>query len=213
MRRIIDMLFSLTVLLLLSPLLAAIALAVAIDSPGPVLYPARRSGKRGKVFPMWKFRTMITGADRAGVITGRNDARITSVGRLLRGSKLDELPQFLNVLLGDMTLVGPRPESPEIVALYTPAQRAVLEVKPGVTGRVQLESGEESDSIPEGIEPQQYYLEHLMAPKLRMDLAYLEVRTLFSDVRILGETAAYVLRCLFGRKRQANQEVMHEAAN
>ena len=207
------MLFSLTVLLLLSPLLTAIALAVAIDSPGPALYAARRSGKRGKVFRMWKFRTMIAGADRAGVITGRNDARITRVGRLLRGWKLDELPQFLNVFLGDMTLVGPRPESPEIVALYTPAQRAVLEVKPGVTGRVQLESGEESDSIPDGVEPQQYYLEHLMVPKLRMDLAYLEVRTLFSDFRILGETAVYVLRCLFGRKHQANSEVMHEAAN
>jgi len=162
---------------------------------------------------MWKFRTMITGADCAGLITGRNDARITRVGRVLRSTKLDELPQFLNVLFRDMTLVGPRPESPEIVALYTPEQRAVLTVKPGVTGRVQLEAGEESESIPEGVQPQQYYLKHLMRPKLRMDLDYLKVRTPLSDARILGETAAYVLRCLAGRKRQTYPEEVHESAN
>jgi lipopolysaccharide/colanic/teichoic acid biosynthesis glycosyltransferase len=213
MRRIIDVSFSLTVLLLLSPVLVAIALAVVMDSHGPVLYPARRSGKGGKEFRMWKFRTMVTGADRAGAITGRNDARITRVGRLLRSTKLDELPQFLNVLFGDMTLVGPRPESPEIVALYTPAQRAVLEVKPGVTGRVQLEAREESDSIPEGVQPQQYYLEHLMAPKLSMDLDYLRIRTPLSDAKILSETAAYVLRCLAGRKRPPYPERIHEATN
>jgi len=213
MRRIIDVLFSLTVLLLLSPALAAIALAVVIDSRGPVLYRARRCGLGGKVFRMWKFRTMIMDADRAGPITSRNDARITRAGRLLRSTKLDELPQFLNVLFGDMTLVGPRPETPEIVALYTPIQRAVLEVKPGVTGRVQLDAGEESDSIPEGVQPQQYYLEHLLAPKLSMDLAYLKVRTAWSDVRILNETAAYVLRCLAGRKRPPYPESIHEATN
>jgi len=213
MRRIIDVLFSLTVLLLLSPALAAIALAVVIDSRGPALYPARRCGQGGKVFRMWKFRTMIMDADRAGPITGRNDTRITRVGRLLRSTKLDELPQFLNVLFGDMTLVGPRPETPEIVALYTPMQRAVLEVKPGITGRVQLEAGEESDSIPEGVQPQQYYLEHLLAPKLSMDLAYLRVRTPLSDARILSDTAAYVLRCLTGRKRPPTPERLHEATN
>ena len=213
MQRIVDLIFSIVFLLLLSPLFAAVALAVAVDSPGAVLYRARRCGKGGKIFRMWKFRTMVSGADRAGAITGRNDARITRVGRLLRSTKLDELPQFLNVLLGDMTLVGPRPEAPEIVALYTPEQQAVLTVKPGVTGRVQLEAGEESDSIPVGVDPQKYYLEHLMKPKLRMDMEYLAVRTPLSDAQILGETAAYVLRCLFARKRRLSQEVIHEAAN
>jgi lipopolysaccharide/colanic/teichoic acid biosynthesis glycosyltransferase len=200
MRRLVDILFSAAVLVLLSPILAAIALAVAIDSPGPVLYGARRCGRDGRIFRMWKFRTMRTGADRAGLITGRNDSRVTQSGRLLRRTKLDELPQFLNVLLGHMTLIGPRPESPEIVALYTPAQRAVLRVKPGVTGVVQLEAGEESDSIPDGVKPQQYYVEHLMAPKLRMDLDYLRLRTPLSDTWILARTAAYVLRCAAGRK-------------
>ncbi len=213
MRRIIDVVSSLAFLLVFSPLLAAVALAILYDSRGSVLYAARRCGKNGKEFRMWKFRTMVSGADRTGPITGRNDSRITRVGRLLRSTKLDELPQFLNVLLGDMTLVGPRPESPDIVALYTPEQRAVLTVKPGVTGRVQLVAGEESESIPEDAEPRQYYLEHLLVPKLTMDLAYLKVRTPLSDARILSETAAYVLRCVAGRKAATIHGESYESAN
>jgi lipopolysaccharide/colanic/teichoic acid biosynthesis glycosyltransferase len=213
MRRIIDLLFSLTILLLLSPLLAAIALAVVIDSRGPVFYAGWRCGKGGKPFRMLKFRTMVTGAERAGLITGRNDSRITRVGRVLRVTKLDELPQFFNLLFGHMTLVGPRPEVPEIVAQYNPQQRTVLTVKPGITGRVQLQAGEESESIPEGVEPQQYYFDHLMAPKLKIDQAYLRVRTPLSDARIVAQTAAYVLRRLAGRKRQSYPEGICESAN
>jgi lipopolysaccharide/colanic/teichoic acid biosynthesis glycosyltransferase len=213
MRRIVDVLFSLAFLLTFAPLLAVIALAVVMDSPGPVMYLAPRSGKDGKIFRMWKFRTMVMGADRAGPITGRNDSRITRIGALLRRTKLDELPQFFNVLFGDMTLVGPRPETPGIVALYTPVQRAVLGVKPGVTGRVQLEAGEESDSIPEGVHPQQYYLEYLLAPKLNMDLAYLEVRTVWSDIGILSETVGYVFGCLLGQRRPSHPKRIRQAAN
>jgi lipopolysaccharide/colanic/teichoic acid biosynthesis glycosyltransferase len=213
MRRIVDVLFSVAFLLACAPLLAVIALAVLIDSSGPVMYLALRSGKDGKIFRMWKFRTMVIGADRAGPITGRNDPRITRIGALLRKTKLDELPQFFNVLFGDMTLVGPRPETPGIVALYTPVQRAVLGVKPGVTGRVQLEAGEESDSIPEGVHPQQYYLDHLLSPKLSMDLAYLEVRTVWSDIGILSETVAYVFGCLLGRSRPPHPKRIRQAVN
>lgn len=144
---------------------------------------------------MWKFRTMIVDAERAGpAITGQEDPRVTRVGRILRRTKLDELPQFLNVLAGDMTLVGPRPEAPEFVALYTPAQRAVLAVKPGVTGRVQLESGEESDSIPKGISADEFYRRHLMDRKLHRDLEYLNTRTAWSDTMIVLETAALMVR-------------------
>jgi lipopolysaccharide/colanic/teichoic acid biosynthesis glycosyltransferase len=181
------------VLAVISPLLAIVALAVVIDSPGNPFYRGRRAGKDGKIFRMWKFRTMVAGAAKMGPITGKNDARITRIGRFIRKTKLDELPQFINVLTGDMTLVGPRPESPEITALYTPSQCAVLAVKPGVTGRVQLESGEESESIPEGADPHRYYLEHLMEPKLRLDLDYLSVRTPLSDARIVLRTATYVV--------------------
>jgi lipopolysaccharide/colanic/teichoic acid biosynthesis glycosyltransferase len=199
MRRIVDVVAAAVVLVVLSPLLLMIGLAVVIDSPGNPFYRGWRAGQGGRNFRMWKFRTMVAGAAKMGPITGRNDSRVTRIGRFLRKTKLDELPQFINVLLGDMTLVGPRPEVPEIVVLYKPEQRAVLAVKPGVTGRVQLDSGEESESIPAGVDPHEYYLEHLMERKLRLDLDYLRVRTPLSDTRIVLETASYVLRC-FARR-------------
>jgi lipopolysaccharide/colanic/teichoic acid biosynthesis glycosyltransferase len=136
-----------------------------------------------------------------GPITGRNDSRITRVGRYLRKTKLDELPQFVNVLFGDMTLVGPRPESPEIVALYTSSHRAVLRVKPGITGRVQLDSRDESQSIPHGIDAREYYLQHLMQRKLDEDLDYLKARTPMTDARIVFQTATFVVRSFFESAR------------
>ncbi len=200
MRRLLDIVFAASVLVLTGPLLIAIALIVVLSSPGPAFHRGWRAGQNGTRFRMWKFRTMVAGAEKLGSsITGRNDFRITRIGRLLRKTKLDELPQFINVLTGDMTLVGPRPESPEIVARYTPEQRAVLAVKPGVTGRVQLEAGEESESIPEGVDPHEYYLKHLMEPKLRRDLEYLGVRTPLSDAGIVLQTAAFVFRAFAGR--------------
>ncbi len=199
MRRVIDIVAAAMILAVLSPLLFVIAVAVVLDSRGGPFFRGKRAGKGGRIFRMWKFRTMSNGAAMGGPITGNNDARVTRIGRVLRKTKLDELPQFINVLNGDMTLVGPRPESPEIVARYTPEQRAVLAVKPGVTGRVQLEVGEESESIPEGVDPHEYYLKHLMEPKLRLDLDYLGVRTPLSDARIVLQTAAFVLRALAGR--------------
>jgi lipopolysaccharide/colanic/teichoic acid biosynthesis glycosyltransferase len=194
MRRLIDILAAVVVLLALSPVLIVIAIAVVIDSPGGPFYFAPRAGRNGEVFLMWKFRTMVAGAAALGPITGRNDPRITRLGNLLRRTKLDELPQFVNVLLGHMTLVGPRPENPEIVARYTPDQRAVLAVKPGITGRVQLDSKEESEEIPEGVEPEKYYLENLLEPKLLADLEYLRTRTPLTDARIILDTAGFVLR-------------------
>jgi len=197
MRRVVDITVALTGLLLLSPLLAVLALAIAIDSPGNPFYLAWRAGRGGRKFRMWKFRTMVQGADRMGApITGRNDWRVTRVGRLLRRTKLDELPQFINVMLGSMTLVGPRPEAPEIVARYTASQRAVLAVQPGITGRVQLESRGESEAIPEDARADEYYVRHVMEPKLRLDLDYLKVRTPWSDARIVVATLVVLLRSL-----------------
>jgi lipopolysaccharide/colanic/teichoic acid biosynthesis glycosyltransferase len=196
MRRIIDIVVSLVALALLSPLLLAVAIAVVLDSPGKPIYLAARVGRHGRQFRMWKFRTMIAGAAAMGSITGRNDPRVTRLGRLLRKTKVDELPQFINVLLGDMTLVGPRPETPDMVALYTPSQRAVLAVKPGITGRVQLDVGDESESIPEGVRADEYYVHHLLDQKIWLDLEYLKRRTPLGDIRILLNTAVFVLRCL-----------------
>lgn len=198
-RRLADIGAALAALVVLSPLLVVIALAVIWDSPGGPLYLGWRSGKNGRRFRMWKFRTMERGSASQGTITGGNDRRITRIGRILRRTKLDELPQFVNVLLGDMTLVGPRPEEPAIVALYTTAQRRVLEVRPGITGRVQLESGREEDTIPEGVPADQYYVENLMDRKLRRDIEYLETRTAWTDVQVVLATAGFVLRSLMDR--------------
>jgi lipopolysaccharide/colanic/teichoic acid biosynthesis glycosyltransferase len=202
MRRLVDIVAATAALAALSPLLLVLMLAVFISSPGNPFYGGWRAGKDGRNFRMWKFRTMISGAAKMGPITGKNDPRVTPLGRLLRKTKLDELPQFFNLLLGDMTLVGPRPESPEIVALYTPSQRVVLAVKPGVTGRVQLDSGDESETIPEGVPAYEYYLTHLMDRKLRMDLDYLRGRTVFTDARIVLATAVLVFRA-FARVNRA----------
>ena len=199
MRRLVDIVVASLALVALSPLLAAIALAVFISSPGNPFYGGSRAGQNGRNFRMWKFRTMIHGAAKMGPITGKNDPRVTQLGRMLRKTKLDELPQFFNLLWGDMTLVGPRPESPEIVALYTPTQRVVLAVKPGVTGRVQLDSDDESETIPEGTPAYEYYLTHLMDRKLRMDLEYLRGRTVFTDAKIVLATAGLVFRA-FARR-------------
>lgn len=196
MRRLIDISFSAALLAVLSPVLLVLAISVVIDSPGNPFYGGLRSGLHGRIFRMWKFRTMVVDADGGGSITGKNDARVTRIGRLLRKGKLDELPQFVNVLLGDMTLVGPRPEAPDIVARYDTAQRVILSVKPGVTGRVQLESGDESQQIPEAVSATDYYVEHLMDAKLRRDLDYLKSRSPLSDTLIVLQTATLVFRHL-----------------
>ena len=196
MRRFVDILVSVILLVLTSPILLLVAIAVVLDSHGGPFYPGLRAGQNERIFRMWKFRTMVSGADRLGSITGNKDIRVTRVGRWLRKTKLDELPQFINVLIGDMTLVGPRPEAPDMVALYSPAQRAVLAVKPGVTGCVQLDSGDEAESIPAGVSADDYYVEHLMIGKLRRDLEYLQSRSPLSDARIVLQTAALMFRHL-----------------
>lgn len=192
MRRVIDVLVAGFSLLLLSPLLLLVALLIKLDSRGPVLFKGPRIGLDGRPFRMWKFRTMVPGAAAGGCITGNGDPRITRLGRLLRRTKLDELPQFLNVITGDMTLVGPRPESPDIVAVYDDRQKQVLRVKPGVTGIVQLNVNEESDSIPPGVDPRAHYIEHMMDFKIRLDLEYLSKRSPLSDAWIVIRTARRV---------------------
>jgi lipopolysaccharide/colanic/teichoic acid biosynthesis glycosyltransferase len=138
---------------------------------------------------------MVKDAEARGpCITGNRDPRITRVGSVLRRTKLDELPQVLNLLLGDMTLVGPRPEAPAMVSLYTPAQREVLSVKPGVTGPGQLSyEREESDGMPEGGDAVEFYVEHLLEPKLQADLEYIGKRSPASDLRIVLKTAGRIL--------------------
>ena len=197
MRDFFEKLLALIILISISPLLLLIALAICFDSPGNPFYRASRIGKDGHPFGMWKFRTMVKNASNLGpAVTGKNDPRVLRIGGFLRRAKLDELPQFFNVLRGEMSLIGPRPEAPEFVQHYTYEQRQVLAYKPGITGHVQLESGDESQNIPAGAQAGEYYVQHLMAGKLSSDIAYMRNRTALSDLRILFSTAGYVFRSI-----------------
>jgi len=198
MRRLIDICAASLVLVLLSPLFALISLLIVVDSWGNPFYGGWRAGKDGRRFRMWKFRSMVKNADRVGgAITTPNDARITRVGGFLRKSKLDELPQFFNLLLGDLTLVGPRPEDPGITEQYTAEQRQIFQVKPGITGPTQLRyTVIESEAIPDGEDAQQYYIDHILEQKVRLDLEYLQQRTFASDVQVLSQTVLLMARAL-----------------
>jgi lipopolysaccharide/colanic/teichoic acid biosynthesis glycosyltransferase len=181
-------------LVALSPLLVIVAVLVKRSSPGPVLHRAQRVGRQGRLFTLYKFRSMVVNADRLGAgITACDDARITPIGRRLRRTKLDELPQLINVLKGDMSLVGPRPEDPRYVALYTAEHRRVLNVRPGITSwasihyrhEERLLSAEHVDVV---------YRTQVMPQKLALDLEYLERQSLLLDVSIIMRTLLAVLK-------------------
>ena len=195
-KRAFDIAFSATALLLLAPLLAVIALWVRRDSPGPVIYRQERVGRYGQLFRIYKFRTMRVGADAAGPqITVGADARITRAGQFLRRTKLDELPQFANVLCGDMSVVGPRPEVPRYVALYpTEVAAQVLSVRPGITDRAAIEFRDEAALLAEAADLERVYVERVMPVKQRYYLDYVAQRTLIGDLRILFDTVRALLR-------------------
>lgn len=191
-KRLFDITVSLTLLILLFPVLVLVGLLVALDSPGPILYRGRRVGKDGKVFSVLKFRTMVTGADRMGpAITGGSDARVTRVGKFLRKWKLDEVPQFYNVLRGEMSLVGPRPEAPRYVKLYTDEERLVLSVKPGVTGISQVFFRNE-ESLLRRDDAEQFYVDCVMREKLKFDLAYVKHHSFLIDLGLIGITVVAI---------------------
>ena len=171
-------------LILLSPVLAGAALAVKLSSPGPVLHRAVRVGRAGNPFVMLKFRTMVLEAVAGPGITSAEDPRVTPVGHALRRWKLDELPQLVNVLRGEMSLVGPRPEDPRYVARYTPEQRRVLRVRPGLTSPASLRFSREESKLT-GEDWETAYLQKILPAKLSEDLEYLEHRSARSDLTIL----------------------------
>lgn len=198
MRRLVDILFAFVALTLLSPLLLLTAIAVVLSSPGGPFYRGWRVGVDGRPFRMWKFRTMYRDADSHGPITGPKDPRVFPLGRILRRTKIDELPQFINLLLGDMTLVGPRPETPGMVALYKPWHQPLLSVKPGITGPVQIQSVEEADSIPHDVDPAAFYVEHLMDYKIQLYLDHVENRTAWGDTKVVFATLDLVFHATLG---------------
>ena len=187
-KRVFDIAVSLAALILLVPVLAVIALLVKLSSPGPVFYRQRRVSRGGRLFQLFKFRTMVVGADRlAPNVSATGDPRVTRVGSFLRRSYLDELPQLLNVLRGDMSLVGPRPETPEFVDLYTPEERRVLTVRPGLAGPSTLAFMDEADLLARAPDPVSFYETTVLHERVRADLAYLERRSIGYDIRLLAQ--------------------------
>jgi lipopolysaccharide/colanic/teichoic acid biosynthesis glycosyltransferase len=192
--RFFDVVLAAIALVLLSPLLLIIAVLVKRQDGGPALYKARRVGKDGRLFTLLKFRTMVVDAARTGPgITAAGDPRITPFGAWLRRTKLDELPQLVNVLRGEMSLVGPRPEDPRYVALYTPEQRRVLTVRPGMTGPASLSHRNEEQMLT-GTDWETEYRKRIMQEKLEIDLNYLANRRLWSDLQIIARTALSLVR-------------------
>jgi lipopolysaccharide/colanic/teichoic acid biosynthesis glycosyltransferase len=192
-KRVFDMLFALILLLLLLPILTLFALAVAVSSPGGAFFRQERVGRKGKLFRLLKFRTMRIGSEAQGQLTiGGRDPRITGVGYFLRRTKLDELPQLWNVLTGDMSIVGPRPEVPRYVALYSPEQRAVLSVRPGITGMASIDYIDENELLARSADPERAYIEEVMPAKLALDLKYLQQRSFGLDLRIILSTMTKV---------------------
>lgn len=189
-KRCFDIFFSFLGILLLSPFLLLITLGVKLSSKGTVLYYQKRVGKNNIEFNLFKFRTMTEGADKFGLLTiGGRDQRITKVGYYLRKYKLDELPQLFNVLFGDMSLVGPRPEVRKYVDLYTTEQLRVLTVKPGITDQASIDFSNESDILASAADPEQYYIDVIMPQKLALNLTYINSRyTLIADMKIIFAT-------------------------
>jgi lipopolysaccharide/colanic/teichoic acid biosynthesis glycosyltransferase len=192
-RRLFDITLGIAMLIALSPLLVLVSIAILLSSPGKPFYGGWRVGKDGRRFRMWKFRSMVRNGDRiGGSVTTPKDPRVTTIGRFLRATKIDELPQFFNLILGDMTLVGPRPESPTLIERYSPEQRRILSVKPGITGSAQLFYT--TDPVPDGAEPDDYYIEHLLDERVRLDLQYERTRTPVSDCALVLQTAMLMAR-------------------
>jgi lipopolysaccharide/colanic/teichoic acid biosynthesis glycosyltransferase len=187
MKRLFDLVVSSCALIVLAPLLAAIALVVRLSSPGPALYRGARAGRNGREFFILKFRSMGVKQATAREITIHADPRVTGAGRILRASKLDELPQLWNVICGEMSLVGPRPEAPRYVATYTPEQREVLSVRPGVTGLAQIYFRHEEHLLG-GSHPETYYQTTLMPAKLEIDRYYARHHSFWLDVKIIALT-------------------------
>ncbi|MBX2979140.1 MAG: sugar transferase [Flavobacteriales bacterium] len=195
MKRLFDIVVSALALCILAPLLLLLALAVALGSPGGAFFRQERVGLNGRTFKLLKFRSMRPGSESQGQITvGARDPRITGVGHFMRKTKLDELPQLFNILLGDMSVVGPRPEVPRYVALYTTEQRQVLSVRPGLTSLASITYINENELLGRSNDPERTYVEEVMPAKLALDLQYVREQSLGLDLRIMLGTLMALFR-------------------
>lgn len=189
MKRLFDITASGLGLLVLSPLFLILAVWIKLDSPGPVFYRQVRVGRGNKDFRLFKFRSMRVGSDKKGLITvGGHDPRVTHSGYYIRKYKLDELPQLINVFIGDMSLVGPRPEVRKYVDLYTPEQMRVLDVRPGITDMASIRYRNENELLEQAADPEQYYRDVVMQDKLRINLEYVADHSFIKDLKIIFMT-------------------------
>ncbi len=192
-KRAFDLFWSLLGLAVLSPFLAATALAVKLEDGGPVFFRQMRVGRGGRAFRIWKFRTMVVDAEARGrAITVGADPRITRTGRFLRASKLDELPQLLNVVTGEMSLVGPRPEVPRYVDLYTDDQRSILGLRPGITDLASIKYRNESELLARAADPDAAYVREILPDKIRINQAYAARAGIGADVLVILATLGLV---------------------
>lgn len=179
----------------LSPLFAVLAVWIKCDSPGPVFYRQVRVGRGNKDFQIFKFRSMRVGSDKKGLITvGGHDPRVTRSGYYIRKYKLDEFPQLINVFIGDMSLVGPRPEVRKYVDMYTPEQLRVLDVRPGITSLASLRYRNENELLAQAEDPDRCYVEKVMPDKLAIDLEYVPKANLLTDIKLIFATIASIIK-------------------
>ncbi len=193
-KRIFDLVCAIPGTALLLPVFLLVALAIKLEDRGPIFFRQERVGRDGRVFRIWKFRTMVVDAERlGGLLTVGEDRRITRVGRWLRRFKLDELPQLFNVLKGEMSLVGPRPEVPKYVALYTATQRQVLDLTPGITDPASVAFREESELLAQASDPEGLYVSEIMPAKIALNLEYAARATLWSDLLVVLQTLGAIM--------------------
>jgi lipopolysaccharide/colanic/teichoic acid biosynthesis glycosyltransferase len=194
LKRLFDIILSSAGLVLVSPVFMIVALAIRFDSEGPVFYRGIRVGRGGEPFWIFKFRTMVANAEQlGGPSTADDDARVTRMGRLLRRYKVDELPQLINVLRGEMSLVGPRPEVPTYVALFSEEEKAILSVRPGITDWASLWNADEGALLAGSPDPEKTYLERIRPRKIRLQLEYVRKRSLWTDIKILLQTLTVII--------------------
>ncbi len=194
MTRIFDILFSCLGLICLSPILLVIYILIKTESKGPGLYAQKRIGKDGKPFKLLKFRTMREGSDKGNQITIGEDERITKTGRHLRKYKLDELPQLVNVIKGEMSLVGPRPEVEKYVRLYTPEQRVILSVLPGITDYASIQYSNENEILGKAEDPHKMYVEEIMPKKIEYNMKYIKDPSLSQYFKIIFLTVSKIIK-------------------
>lgn len=193
-KRIFDVFFSIIGITFILPLLIIIAIIIVLDSKGGFIYKQVRVGKNNTHFNLFKFRTMKTGADKGSLLTiGDQDSRITRFGFFLRKYKLDELPQLFNILIGDMSFVGPRPEVSKYVALYNQVQLRILTVKPGLTDWASIDYIDESQMLARAKNPEVFYIEHIIPQKIAQNLKYIEHNNLWIDLKIILLTIRSIL--------------------